>query len=166
MSLDDVRRYLIAYDVSDDVRRTKVAKKLESYGDRVQYSVFIVDARPAKLLRLRTQLIDMIDEGTDSVLFCNLGTLRDNQRRPLDVIGRGDYRRVARLISELEGFRSGKTQVPLAAVQDVNLEVHDREFVVEAVLRGQEIGTGSGASKRAGSRLKASRPGSAFPSPG
>lgn len=88
MSLDDVRRYLIAYDVSDDVRRTKVAKKLESYGDRVQYSLFIVDARPAKLLRLRTQLIGLIDEGTDSVLFCNLGTLRDNQRRSLDVVGR------------------------------------------------------------------------------
>ncbi|MDG4832981.1 CRISPR-associated endonuclease Cas2 [Solwaraspora sp. WMMD1047] len=88
MSLGDVRRYLIAYYVSDDVRRTKVAKKLESYGDSVQYSVFIVDARPAKLLRLRSQLIDMIDEGSDSILFCNLGTLRDNQRRTLDVIGR------------------------------------------------------------------------------
>ncbi|MEU8263096.1 CRISPR-associated endonuclease Cas2 [Micromonospora sp. NPDC048999] len=88
MSLDDVRRYLIAYDVSDDVRRTKVAKKLESYGDRVQYSVFIVDARPAKILRLRTELIDLIDQGTDSVLFCSLGTLRDNHRRSLDVIGR------------------------------------------------------------------------------
>jgi len=88
MSLDDVRRYLIAYDISDDVRRTKVAKKLESYGDRVQYSVFIVDARPAKLLRLRTQLINLIDQGTDSVLVCNLGTLRDSHRRSLDVIGR------------------------------------------------------------------------------
>lgn len=88
MSLDDVRRYLIAYDVSDDVRRTKVAKKLESYGDRVQYSVFIVDARPAKLLRLRAQLTDMIDEGTDSILFCNLGPLRKEQSRSLDVIGR------------------------------------------------------------------------------
>ncbi|GAA4725846.1 CRISPR-associated endonuclease Cas2 [Phytohabitans rumicis] len=88
MSLDDVRRYLIAYDISDDVRRTNVAKKLESYGDRVQYSVFIVDTCPAKLLRLRTQLIDLIDQGTDSILFCNLGTLRDNQSRTLDVIGR------------------------------------------------------------------------------
>lgn len=87
MSLDDVRRYLIAYDIADDVRRTRVAKKLESYGDRVQYSVFIVDARPAKLLRLRAQLTEMIDQGTDSVLFCNLGTLRDSQRRSLDVIG-------------------------------------------------------------------------------
>ncbi len=88
MSLDDVRRYLIAYDISDDLRRTQVAKKLESYSDRVQYSVFIVDARPAKLLRLRTQLINLIDEATDSVLFCNLGSLGENQRSGLDVIGR------------------------------------------------------------------------------
>lgn len=89
MSLDDVRRYLIAYDISDDVRRTKVAKKLESYGDRVQYSVFVVDARPAKLLRLRTELTDMIDQGTDSVLLCNLGSLSENHRRSLEVIGCG-----------------------------------------------------------------------------
>jgi CRISPR-associated endonuclease Cas2 len=38
MSREDTRRYLIAYDVADDGRRVKVAKKLESYGDRVQYS--------------------------------------------------------------------------------------------------------------------------------
>lgn len=88
MSLDDVRRYLIAYDVSDDVRRMKVAKKLESYGDRVQFSVFIVDVRPAKLLRLRAQLTDLINEGTDSILFCNLGTLRESRHRSLDVVGR------------------------------------------------------------------------------
>ncbi|WP_019871765.1 CRISPR-associated endonuclease Cas2 [Salinispora oceanensis] len=87
MNLDDVRRYLIAYDISDDIRRTKVTKKLESYGDRIQHSVFIVDTRPAKFLRLRTQLTEMIDEERDSVIFCNLGTLRENNRRSLDVIG-------------------------------------------------------------------------------
>ncbi|WFE27975.1 CRISPR-associated endonuclease Cas2 [Solwaraspora sp. WMMD791] len=89
MSLDDVRRYIVAYDVSDDVRRTRVAKKLESYGDRVQYSVFVVDARPAKILRLRAELTDMINQGTDSILFCDLGTLRERASRSLDVIGQG-----------------------------------------------------------------------------
>ena len=88
MSLEDVRRFLIAYDVSDDGRRARIAKKLESYGDRVQYSVFIVDARPAKMLRLRVELIDMIEEATDSLLFCSLGTLRESERRGLDVVGR------------------------------------------------------------------------------
>lgn len=37
------------------------------------------------------------------------------------------------------GYRTVKTSGP----------AHDRHFVVEAVLRGQQIGTGSGASKRA-----------------
>ena len=32
--------YLVTYDITDDQRRTKVAKILEDFGDRVQYSVF------------------------------------------------------------------------------------------------------------------------------
>ncbi len=40
------RRWLIAYDISLDERRTRIAHLLESYGDRVQYSVFVVDLRP------------------------------------------------------------------------------------------------------------------------
>ncbi len=47
----------------------------------------VVDIRPAKFLRLRTQLTEMIGEERDSVIFCNLGTLRENNRRSLDVIG-------------------------------------------------------------------------------
>lgn len=53
---DDVRRVLVAYDVPSDRRRTRVAKKLLQYGDRIQYSVFVVDAAPAKLLRMRGEL--------------------------------------------------------------------------------------------------------------
>ena len=33
-------RYVIAYDIPDDRRRTKIATTLEGYGERVQYSVF------------------------------------------------------------------------------------------------------------------------------
>ena len=53
---DDVRRVLVAYDVPSDRRRTRVAKTLLKYGDRIQYSVFVVDAAPAKLLRMRGEL--------------------------------------------------------------------------------------------------------------
>lgn len=74
--------------MTDDLRRTKVAKTLESYGDRVQYSVFVVDIRPAKLVRLRTLLTALIDQSTDSVLFGNLGTLRESRSTSLDIIGR------------------------------------------------------------------------------
>lgn len=70
---DVVHRYLIAYDVGQDLRRTRLAKTLESFGDRVQYSVFIVDVKPARLVRLRMQLTAMIDLATDSVIVCDLG---------------------------------------------------------------------------------------------
>jgi CRISPR-associated protein Cas2 len=70
---DSARRYLIAYDISDDHRRNKVAKLLESYGDRVQFSVFVCDLKPARLVRLRESLRGLISDTDDSILTCDLG---------------------------------------------------------------------------------------------
>lgn len=42
--------YLICYDVTDDRDRNRVARLLERYGDRVQYSVFEVHLRRAEEL--------------------------------------------------------------------------------------------------------------------
>ena len=36
----ETMRYVVCYDVPDDKRRTRLAKCLDGYGDRVQYSVF------------------------------------------------------------------------------------------------------------------------------
>ena len=92
MSRDASRRYLIAYDVVNDARRLRVAKKLESYGDRIQYSVFVVDVRPARIVRLVAALEQIINPQDDSVLLCDLGLLAAldekrflmiGQRRPL-----------------------------------------------------------------------------------
>jgi CRISPR-associated protein Cas2 len=70
---DHPRRHLIAYDVADDRRRTRVSNFLSAHGDRVQYSVFVVDCRPAKLIRLRAQLAKLINAAEDSILLCDLG---------------------------------------------------------------------------------------------
>ena len=72
---DDARRTLIAYDVPDDRRRARLAKLILSYGDRIQYSVFIVDAAPAKVRRIKDEVQELIDPDEDSVLFCDLGLL-------------------------------------------------------------------------------------------
>lgn len=71
---DYPRRHLIAYDVADDRRRTKIANYLSAHGDRVQYSVFIVDCRPARLIRIRAQLTNLINPREDSILLCDLGS--------------------------------------------------------------------------------------------
>lgn len=71
---DHARRTLIAYDITDDRRRTKIANFLSAHGDRVQYSVFLVDCRPALLIRIRAKLTTMIKASEDSILLCDLGT--------------------------------------------------------------------------------------------
>ncbi|OHR23908.1 CRISPR-associated endonuclease Cas2 [Corynebacterium sp. HMSC061H03] len=73
MMRKDTRRTIIAYDIQNDRRRTKVAKTLESYGDRVQYSVFVIDIHPAALLRLKGEVRKIINDREDSILFCDLG---------------------------------------------------------------------------------------------
>jgi CRISPR-associated protein Cas2 len=70
---DHPRWHLIAYDVTDDRRRTKVANYLSAHGDRVQYSVFVIDCRPAKLIPLRARLAELIKADEDSILLCDLG---------------------------------------------------------------------------------------------
>ncbi|MDN5962904.1 MAG: CRISPR-associated endonuclease Cas2, partial [Propionibacterium sp.] len=43
MSRRDSHCFLIAYDVPDDRRRTRLDTVLKAYGELVQYSVFMVD---------------------------------------------------------------------------------------------------------------------------
>lgn len=58
---------IISYDVVEDKRRTKVAKLLEGYGKRVQYSVFECDLSQQELLAVGRELRGLIDLNTDSV---------------------------------------------------------------------------------------------------
>ncbi|MCV7383971.1 CRISPR-associated endonuclease Cas2 [Mycolicibacter longobardus] len=73
MTRDDVRRTLVAYDVTHDKRRNQLAKALGRYGDRIQYSVVVVDTTPAKMIRLRTEISRIINHSVDSLLLCDLG---------------------------------------------------------------------------------------------
>ena len=60
---------IAAYDVRDDDRRARLAATLQSVGDRVQKSVFVlmIDSQSFSELRLRAGQI--IDPDTDSLLF-------------------------------------------------------------------------------------------------
>jgi CRISPR-associated protein Cas2 len=84
---DKVHRYVLAYDITTDTRRTRVAKTLESYGDRLQYSVFIVDVKPAKMIRLKTTVTAHMELATDSLLVCDLGPLATQGENRIDFVG-------------------------------------------------------------------------------
>lgn len=87
MISDAVHRFVVAYDVASDARRNRVAKTLESYGDRIQYSVFLVDAKPAKVLRMKAALRARLDLDADSVLVCDLGPLARGGTVRLQFVG-------------------------------------------------------------------------------
>ena len=77
---------LISYDISDDKRRSKVAKLLEDYGIRVQYSAFECLLDEGALLSLRRQLQEVIDYQGDSIRFYRLCK---RCRSAIDILGLG-----------------------------------------------------------------------------
>lgn len=59
--------YVIAYDISDDHRRARVAAILQTYGDRIQRSVFLASIDDGTLAAARQQIDGIINPDTDSV---------------------------------------------------------------------------------------------------
>lgn len=59
--------YIIAYDIADNKRRLRVAKTPESWGYRIQESVFRLRLDSATLERIRSSLAVLIS-GTDDVI--------------------------------------------------------------------------------------------------
>ena len=59
--------YVIAYDIADNKRRLRVAKTLESWGYRIQESVFQLRLDSATLARVRSSLAVLISESHDVI---------------------------------------------------------------------------------------------------
>ena len=60
---------VVAYDISDDHRRTRLHKALKRFGTPVQESVFEFHLKLAELLRLKQFIHQAIDPQTDEVRF-------------------------------------------------------------------------------------------------
>ena len=79
---------LVSYDVAQDengVRRLRrVAKLLENYGQRVQYSVFECLVEPGQWVELKSKLLKIINPNYDSLRFYSLGA---NWHRKVEHVG-------------------------------------------------------------------------------
>jgi len=64
--------YVIAYDIPDDKRRTKVHKVLLGYGKWTQYSLFECFLSRKDLILLRSKLAEHLVAKEDSVRFYTL----------------------------------------------------------------------------------------------
>ena len=64
--------YTVAYDITNDKRRNRVAKILKDFGKRVQYSIFECNTDRQAFLRLQDRLEKIIDFGEDTITFYHL----------------------------------------------------------------------------------------------
>lgn len=63
---------LVNYDIVNDKRRTKLAKFLKDYGQRVQYSVFEVFEEEAELKIMFNKMQEFINPEEDSLRMYTL----------------------------------------------------------------------------------------------
>lgn len=84
------RRYIVAYDIAEPKRLRRICKIMESYGQRLQYSVFVCDLSRTELLNLHGDVLDVMRLGEDSVMHVDLGPMSAcaeirflGRRRPL-----------------------------------------------------------------------------------
>lgn len=64
--------HVIAYDITDDARRSGVARILLDYGERIQYSVFEADLDAASLSELVSRVSRMLDVEEDRLKIYRL----------------------------------------------------------------------------------------------
>lgn len=66
------RRWLVCYDIADPQRLRRVARVCSAYGERWQLSVFACSLDRALLARLQAELLPVMNQAEDQVLFALL----------------------------------------------------------------------------------------------
>jgi len=82
--------YLVSYDIPDDRRRTKLAKAMKDFGDRVHYSVFECILSGDLLDKMVARIEDIVEDGEDSV---RIYALCANCTQAIKIIGTGEVSR-------------------------------------------------------------------------
>ena len=78
---------IVAYDIVENKRRTKIMKTLKGYGFHVQKSVFECFLNERQLLRLKGIIGGLIDENEDSVRFYRLP---EDLSAQVEILGQGE----------------------------------------------------------------------------
>lgn len=90
------KHYLISYDISDPKRLRRVARIMEGYGYRIQFSVFQCPLDDLRLEQLKAEIGPAIHSDEDQVLIVCLGPESEQTFRRFESMGR-PYRSAARL---------------------------------------------------------------------
>lgn len=80
-------RYLVSYDIANAKRLRRVAKCLESYGTRLQFSVFECPLDDLRLAQAKAALAEIINTDHDQVLFVSLGAATADATLIIEAMG-------------------------------------------------------------------------------
>lgn len=72
---------LVAYDISSDGVRARVAAMLQAWGDRIQESVFVCVAESDELALIETKILGLLNLDSDALLVLPLCATCADARR-------------------------------------------------------------------------------------
>jgi len=88
--------YLVSYDIADPKRLRLVARVVEGYGHRVQFSVFECSLDDTHVEQLKAALLPVLNTEEDQVLIICLGPESEQTVRRYDSLGK-PYRMAPRV---------------------------------------------------------------------
>jgi len=80
-------RYLVSYDISNPKRLRRVARTLEGFGVRLQYSVFECPLDDLRLAKLKAEIQPLLNHDEDQVLFVSLGPSANEASLVIEAMG-------------------------------------------------------------------------------
>jgi len=80
--------FLVCYDISEDKRRDQVFKICKNHGEHLQFSVFECDLNATELAGLQRELLGVILQTEDQVLFVSLGPSEGRGERVIVALGK------------------------------------------------------------------------------
>lgn len=81
-------RYLVCYDVSDPRRLAHIYRKMNGFGQPVQYSVFLCDLSPKERVQLEAALTEILNLKEDRVLVLDAGPTEGRGQNCIASIGK------------------------------------------------------------------------------
>ena len=81
-------RFIVAYDVSDAKRLRRTHKKMNGFGEPLQYSVFACDLSRKERVLLEEALTEIINLNEDRVLIIDTGPCDGRSGGALKTLGR------------------------------------------------------------------------------
>ncbi len=67
-------QYFVCYDVADPKRLARTYKKMQGYGEPVQYSIFMCELNDKEIIIMKKDLGEILNLAEDRLLLINMGS--------------------------------------------------------------------------------------------